>query len=232
MTSLSMVGAVAAQPDSSLAWGMSALFAGGLLFLSSARDKKYMILLALGLISISGLPLTPAWQGSQIYAGADAIPLGYKFIWFFTQTVLICGYIRHAVRIIEPMTELERWVQVVYPSGLALLPITFIGVMFIPEHLGGIIVKGWWGSLVVIGLSIIAVISVRRLPTMSKTLMNTLRVGLSLDWAYRIIWWIYRISTRLISGITQILEGEGGVLWAVLILVLLISFLVTSTGGG
>ena len=38
----------------------------------------------------------------------------------------------------------------------------------------------------------------------------------------RALWWLYRSVSRLVIYLGQILEGEGGVLWAVLIIILLV----------
>jgi hypothetical protein len=46
---------------------------------------------------------------------------------------------------------------------------------------------------------------------------------LHLDWLYRSIWFIFGLLGRLISVATAMLEGDGGVLWALLLLALLVS---------
>jgi hypothetical protein len=48
-SSLSIASAVRAQPGASLAWGVAAVFSGGLLFLSSARDRQISWITLLGL---------------------------------------------------------------------------------------------------------------------------------------------------------------------------------------
>jgi hypothetical protein len=47
----------------------------------------------------------------------------------------------------------------------------------------------------------------------------------SLNWLYNGFWFIYH-RLRLLTGfITEVLEGEGGILWALLFLVLLLALL-------
>jgi hypothetical protein len=48
---------------------------------------------------------------------------------------------------------------------------------------------------------------------------------LSLAWVYRILWSLYRQIGRLLYAITRLLEGEGGLLWALLLFILIISIL-------
>jgi hypothetical protein len=46
---------------------------------------------------------------------------------------------------------------------------------------------------------------------------------LSLNWAYRSVWLVYRWIGHLLSLLSRILEGDGGLLWALLLLLLLYS---------
>jgi hypothetical protein len=45
-----------------------------------------------------------------------------------------------------------------------------------------------------------------------------------LDWGYQLLWTLYRQLGRVSSLISNILEGESGVMWTLLFLVLFISF--------
>jgi hypothetical protein len=47
----------------------------------------------------------------------------------------------------------------------------------------------------------------------------------SIDVIYGSLWTIYRILRRVSQSITETLEGEGGIMWTLLFLVLFISFL-------
>jgi hypothetical protein len=46
-----------------------------------------------------------------------------------------------------------------------------------------------------------------------------------LEWFYQTLWRLYQGAARLMESITTILEGDGGVLWAMLLLGLVISLL-------
>jgi len=62
--------------------------------------------------------------------------------------------------------------------------------------------------------------------------MTTFGNVFSLGWLYRLFWWFYRAIGTLASNIALILEGEGGVLWALLLLVLLVTLIIQQGGGG
>jgi len=57
-------------------------------------------------------------------------------------------------------------------------------------------------------------------PTWGTTVWGRL---LSLKWFYQLIWVIYHLFSRMIAWFTTILEGEGGILWALVFLFLLFS---------
>ena len=56
-----------------------------------------------------------------------------------------------------------------------------------------------------------------------RWVVSRLMLVLRLDWFYRTAGWVYQGVGALLFGVTSILEGDGGVLWALVILSLLIS---------
>jgi hypothetical protein len=54
----------------------------------------------------------------------------------------------------------------------------------------------------------------------------------SLGWIANLVWGIYRSIRIFVSTMTKIAEGEGGMLWAMVLLVILLSLLVQSGVGG
>jgi len=47
----------------------------------------------------------------------------------------------------------------------------------------------------------------------------------SFSWLYQLFWGVYRLVGRFLALINLILEGEGGILWTILLLTLLLSLL-------
>jgi hypothetical protein len=45
-----------------------------------------------------------------------------------------------------------------------------------------------------------------------------------LDWVYQALWYVYRQLGRASNVISTVLEGESGVMWTLLVLVLFVSF--------
>jgi len=50
-----------------------------------------------------------------------------------------------------------------------------------------------------------------------------------LDWVYQVLWDLYRQLGRISSVISNVLEGDSGIMWTLLFLALFISFFVRRT---
>lgn len=224
------------RPVDSMIWGEVLLLSGGVLFLHSNRSKRLLVLPALGLISLSGLPFTPAADG---WAGLLSSPFNpLDLLYLLAGALLLAGYVRHALRPPGTPPNPERWVLVAYPLGLFLLPFThWILAFFGP----GLSIGVWWLPLAVIGFAFgVLLVYLRnreRVETLTQGWLGLVagRVGAGLaavfrlNWLYRFIWVIYKALQRFVELTTTIMEGEGGVLWALVLLVLLVTLL---SGGG
>jgi hypothetical protein len=229
MGSLAVAAAVRAQPAASLAWGMATLLSGGLLFLTSARDRRLSWITLLGLLGFSAMPFSPAWNGARLYAGQF-----YPFLSVFlvAHALLLVGYLRHTLRVASPLIGVERWVWFLYPVGLALLPVTHLlfgwwtnpGIEDVP-------LAGWWVGPFVLGLAALMIAWSRRIHHFPGWVIIIFAYIFSLSWIYRLFWSLYRWIGRLLSFFSTVLEGDGGVLWALLVLVLLI-LVFAGNGGG
>lgn len=221
---LAVAAAIRGQPAASLAWGLAVLFSGGLLFLSSARDRGLTWLTLAGLLGISTLPYSPAWSGLHIYAQPSHLIL---IVFLLSHVLLVLGYIRHTLRPGAHLADMERWVWLIYPLGLAVLPTThfFLG-LWSNQGMETVPVLGWVTGLIVTGLAIWFAILVRRMPANLTSALAAVSAFFSMDWLYQLFWRFYRSSGRVVGFVTAVMEGEGGVLWALLIIVMLFSVLV------
>lgn len=230
MGSFSIAGAILGEPSASLAWGIAMLLSGGLLFLFSARERRLAWLPLLGLLGISALPYSPTWNGARLFASTFT-PL--LFLFFIAHILFLIGYVRHALKEGISLIGVERWVWLIYPFGLALLPIMLFsfGVWTNPGAENMPII-GWLEGFVVGGLAAGLGITLNRRINVSDKVIDLFDSVLSFNWLYRSLWNIYRTIGRLITFISTVLEGEGGLLWTLLLLVLFLLMRLGIGGGG
>jgi hypothetical protein len=223
---------VRSQPAATLAWGITTLLSGGLIFLLSARHRLLSLIAGLGCLGIIGLPYLPSWQAAGLYKP----PFDFLLVLFLVaQTLLAAGYLRHLLRPGDRLAGVERWVWVIYPWGLILLPLTHILLTLWglqqpggePPNLG----TSWPNFLIVlivVGFGLLY----RRGVRIPFRLTQIFRQTHSLYWIYRLARQIYRLGARLVAFFNLILEGEGGILWTFLLLVILLSLLAQQQLGG
>ena len=239
---LAVVSVTRGYPTASLAWGSLMILAGGLLFLYSVREMRLIFLPVLGALAFSGLPFTPGgvgWQGLVVF------PINFPDLVFWgVHALLMIGYIRHIFRPEETFSSLERWVKLVYPLGLGLLA----GTTWLVAVLGWTDSRGmdrWWASLLTVLAAVGAWYGLHRLQpwwaahpertawvtVVSQPFLRVFNTLFRLDWLYLLVGFVYRLAQSIIRALTLILEGEGGVLWVLVLLALLVSLLQSSLAG-
>ncbi|MFA5837686.1 MAG: hypothetical protein WC837_12100 [Bellilinea sp.] len=236
LSGLSFICVLQGQPLASLAWGLVMVTSGMGLFLYSARTRGLTILPLLGALALSGLPYTPAASG---WAGLVTIPLNLgELIIILSIAMLLVGYVRHGTRLADNFNELDGWVRGIYPFGLALVVLAgwLAAVFGLP---GGIRTVQWLPAVITAVLAVtIGVISWRFVPGGMAMLpasawpVRSLRYAGQflarshrLTWLYDFLWLIYRGLRQLVSFATVLFEGEGGMMWAFVLLALLITLL-------
>jgi len=217
-----------AESSASLSWGLAAIFTGGLIFLASVRIKISMWIALLGAATISTLPFTPTWSGLSLFSGQLSISL---LLYVIAVGLLITGYVRHASHRIPEPSGLERWIRVMYPIGLIILPVTQIGVgLLYRKSIGEIPIIVWIACLIIILVASLGYFWQRRSGTIPKTLVVGVNSFLSFHWLRSfLVFGFYQIS-RLINFTTGIFEGEGGILWVILSIVIILTIMLIRLG--
>ncbi|MFQ5615774.1 MAG: hypothetical protein ACE5GO_04845, partial [Anaerolineales bacterium] len=227
VAALAVAAAIRAQPFAAVAWGVVLLLGGGLLALFSARERWLLALFVVGGAGISTLPFSPSWPGSDLYSPFQPIVL----LFLLAQGLLLAGFARHALR---PGTSLEGWVRgirAIYPVGLAIFPLTHFLIGWQLRLEGGGSPGGWWQGAASVGIAVLILTWALRGPRLPPRVTQVFRRGFSLHWLYRLLWRGYRVLGGGVSFLTVLLEGEGGMLWAFLLLSLLLS-LIAQAGSG
>jgi hypothetical protein len=193
----------------------------------SSRNKYLLILAFFGLLGLFALPYTPAWDGVYLFAAPFEL---WMIMLLFVHVSLLVGYVKFILLPGDQLSGVERWVWVIYPWGLALIPFT----QFIIGILGGRRLSSnivdWYG-LVPIILAGLVFLTYRRVfdnarwKRITGRLVPLIQAIFSLNWLYRSIWLLYHGLGRGVRFLTGVLEGDGGVLWALLLLVLFVTLL-------
>jgi hypothetical protein len=226
MASLSIAASLRGNPVGSIGWGVTLVLSGGLLFLFSARQRQVLWLPLLALFSFSTLPFSltsSAWQTGNQSSWLFIVPF------LPAQALLMAGFVRHALHPGETSLESHaRWTKVLYPIGLFLLPGTAI-LLGLWGWSGANTTGILWASLtdlfLAAGFSALAFMFLPRLalPNLSTQWIHIFR----LEWLFRILSALFRFFHEIADIITSSLEGEGGLLWSLLLLALILSILST-----
>lgn len=242
LAALAVASVINGYPQSSIAWGTALIFSGSVLFFFSARRRQILFIPLLGMLGIAGLPYNPAASGWFGLAGGS-----FRFltlVYLLSVLFLIWGYLRHTIRPRDELYRMERWVHTVYPAGLMLLVFGqwLIGIYGWP---GSLTTGVWWTAIVLALVGAfggILAFSLRRFFTGDALTGRWVsifiqRVGavlgavFRLNWLYRFVAWVYRVLQGVVQLITAMFEGDGGILWSLVILALLISLIRSGAGG-
>jgi len=145
----------------------------------------------------------------------------------------VAGYIRHLFNSGEAeYSGLPIWAQTAYPVGLAILVITALLAGF--WGWPGALKIGFWPAAV--GLAVMGIIAslatwrFRHLagPISLSSILPSSQVstigGLA-NFLGSTFWFFYRLFSRILGLIADLLEGDGGLLWTLLLLVLIFTLL-------
>jgi hypothetical protein len=227
IAALAMASAVGKQENASIAWGLGGLLSGGVLFLYSLRGRWLAILPGLGLLQMSGLLLTQTWNGAALFGA-----VGWLFSLFLVigQAFLLAGHFVRWGNLKQEKPDAERWVVMIYIWGLALIALTQFVLAFSENIIEGSLVTQISLASIVPGIAACVVAAFlifiqRRGIALSGKSLSLMGSIYSLHWLYRLAAKAYNLLGRGVALAILVLEGEGGILWALLFLILLVALI-------
>ena len=214
------------NPSGSTAWGIALILCGAVLFLFSARQRRIIWLPLISLWVLSTLPFSltaSAWHIGEFNSWLFIIPF------LPAQALLLAGFLRHTLHPGETSLESQaKWVKAIYPIGL-LIPMVSALLLGFWGWPGARITGLWLLALIVVllssGIMILSAKMILRIPPSSK--YNQWTQILRIKWLYSFASGLFKFFRRIVDGITITLEGEGGLFWSLLLLVLILSLLST-----
>src|SRR5215216_2636084 len=223
MGSLVVAAALRSNPVGVAAWSCALILVGGALFLFSEQNRWLTRALYVGAFGISTLPFSITATGWN--RGGTGFWLSVPFL-ILSHAMLIAGFIRHAQRtnIRTPNENQPIWGKNVYPFGILLLLLMIILLGFFGWD-GSLKLGNWLIGIIVAFLTLGLLWLTPRLRILNPVRAHWVRPANAswLDWAYQVLWNIYRQVGRLSNAFTGLLEGESGIMWTLLFLVLFIT---------
>lgn len=200
------------------------------LSLYSYRSRSTIIFAILFTFIISGLPFTINTFGSRglFKDGIDLIQAILLIAFVFIPT----GFLKNARNKQEDFHLLDPWYQAIYLCGI-----------FIPVLIGGSIAiknlsnpinetRYWWIGAAVLVCALTINFFYKQYHPLEKLDnyrqskgLSTIFYFFSLDWLFNIGREIESRFERVVIGFSRLLDGEGGILWAFVFLVLILTIL-------
>ena len=221
IASLAILSALSGNPIGAVAWGCALILVGGTLFLASAQNIRLNRIMLLGVLGISALPFSltaSAWLGNLSFFIPFAI---------IAQALLMAGFIRHTLRSTnrDTLDNQPAWMQAVYPSGIILLILIQFLLGFIGWD-GAMQIGAWLQAIIASLLTFGLVWASRRFRIFNPVRAHWVSTTESrLNNLYQGLWSLYRFFGRLSQIVTKTLEGEGGIMWTLLFLVLFVALI-------
>ncbi len=231
------------HPGASRVWGLAMLLAGSLLFLFNPPIRRIRFLPMLGLLAFIGLPYTLAASGWE-----GLLPDQFNLVWvvmILTHAFLVIGYIRYIFEADSTVTGLEKYARVTFPLGLVILiqTIMVLGIIGWQNVLttGNLIISG-----ISLGLVVLAVLfgwkfgfqikparisAAQPFSRLAALIIKFFRDLFSLSWVSVLA---HKVFSRLLlvgDFLNQVIEGDGGILWSLVFIVVLSIFFLTLRGG-
>jgi hypothetical protein len=222
LAALAIISALSGNPLGVVAWGCALLLVGGALFLASAQHLWAERALLVGAISLSSAPFSltaSAWVGN----------LGFSIPFVIAaQALLAAGFLRHTLHTnTRNALELETgWGVRMYPAGIALLGLFQI-LLGLTGWTGAFQIGAWLQALLTALLTAAAAWATPRLRLLNPARAHWVKgsASFSLSAVYRGLWLPYRWIRQVSQAVIAALEGEGGMMWTLLLLILFISFI-------
>lgn len=226
---LAIASTLKSEPEAAMGWGLAGILTGGLLFVASFRDMRILWIILIGVFMISALPFSPTWNVAALFNPPFSIS---HIFYFFTYAFLLVGYIKHARNLIGSMSGLERWIWLIYPMGLIMILVAdfWLGWRIKPT-LENVTTLEWVLGPIVLIISVALLFALKWINRISLTYISKINAVLSFLWIFPFFDYLYAFIQRIVKFITHVLEGEGGILWALLWVAVILAILGIRLGG-
>ncbi|PWH18458.1 MAG: hypothetical protein DDG59_05830 [Anaerolineae bacterium] len=223
VASFAFYAAVLGRPEAVLAWGGVLAVCGSFLFLTQVRDRFWLLTFGFVVMLLLGLPFTPFWDLVRIYPRRWSME---TLFWMLSHFLLIVGAGRFFLQKPKGAIEGEPWTQFLHRFAL----IGLIGSVLIVGYGGWRSVletalsrpytqgRSWLEYFIgfgLMGMSLLMALMLRWRSLPSLRLSERWRRWFSMEWLYGFLRWAFRQVGILYQQFEAVLEGRGGILWAI-----------------
>ncbi len=219
LAALALAAAMAGVPAAVLAFGLMLLFADSIVRVATHYPRARALFVGAGALLLSGLWFTPTQGVGELYA-APASPL--VFVGLLAHAIALLGLLQRATEPLQPPAPDEPWTLAVESAGAALpaAALLLLG-LFMPSRAQTPV----WVAPVVLALLAVVWVGRRQLLRSGRSLLppHFIKPAWRLPSARMLV----EAGSSVLGGglrlLSSLLEGEAGLLWALLVIALLIS---------
>jgi hypothetical protein len=226
---LAVISVFSGNPQSLLGWAAVVVTGAGVQQFYSMRTLKFNFFALLCVVAISGLPFTVGLVALNGLSSKGVFLLEILSLPIYS--LLLLDLIQKIITPKEANQSVESWYLVVYFIGIFLLALSPFALIVKRVLVADDGFENWWMGLFVAIIMLAAfLLDLRQKNLKTKIEKYSNKLFPILDffrfhWLNEIWKWVSVIVTEVFSFITQLLEGEGGVIWAIVIMALLVSII-------
>lgn len=224
IASLAVACALRGNAAGSTAWGMALILAGGVLFISSVHQVWLSRLRLVGAWSISSLPLSLTAVGWKNVSGS----LDWELpILLMAEALLLGGFLRHTLRqSSHPALETQpAWAATADPGGIVLLLVLQL-LLALWGWAGALQVGPWLAGGAASALGLAFFYAMPRLTDLKPAAAwLPRRSSPPMTGFYADIKAVFSGLMRVSEMITDVLQGEAGIIWSLVLLILFVALI-------
>ena len=226
---LGCIAVISGTPIAMLGWGGVALLGLSIPYFFTHRTDRIKIFALLGVFSLSGIPYS---IGALALAGLTSAS---SFLWLIpvlpVYVFLLVLFIDDVQMPYDEGRAAEPLYLAVHLMGLFIMSFSSFAILIKNAQLAGSVLKYWWAGITVVILCLVMILLKRKVHlksfsngklTNSLVFINRL---FAFQWLEKLWRWLAWFLSGIINFLTQLLAGEGGVIWAIVILALLVSLI-------
>jgi hypothetical protein len=221
VAALALLASTLGQPGAVLAFGLLTLIGGSVLYLAQNASRFRWLVIAPTVLILVGLPFKQIIPLSETGSGLRAI--------FFLplQALLVAGWMRKVPLSSQEEPSGEPWMRSIRWLGLFVIPVIFLVFILVsPRSLTEETEFIWWPAVGVLILTLLFTFFLQR---------SQPKFNLPVNWSnfFKAVFsmvWLKTIASAILSSLdwilrmtNHILEGQAGILWALLLIALLLS---------